>query len=148
MRKIATVLAAATVAGALLPASAYAAEPHHARHHYRHHAYHHRYERAPAYVNDQAYYAQRPVYAATGLPSDPLLYPIGGAVIGAIIGAAVCPPCAIAGSALTSARSPAPPDRPFGGPPPGGAAAADPSSDALRCQQSRTSAAVAWVPLQ
>ena len=102
MRKIATVLAAATVAGALLPASAYAAEPHHARHHYRHHAYHHRYERAPAYVNDQAYYAQRPVYAATGLPSDPLLYPIGGAVIGAIIGAAVCPPCAIAGSALTS----------------------------------------------
>ncbi|KQY99825.1 hypothetical protein ASD45_02685 [Pseudolabrys sp. Root1462] len=102
MRKIATVLAAATVAGALLPASAYAAEPHHARHHYRHHAYHHRYERAPAYVNDQAYYAQRPVYAATGLPSDPLLYPIGGAVIGTIIGAAVCPPCAIAGSALTS----------------------------------------------
>ena len=102
MRKIATVLAAATVAGALLSASAYAAEPHHARHHYRHHAYHHRYERAPAYVNDQAYYAQRPVYAATGLPSDPLLYPIGGAVIGAIIGAAVCPPCAIAGSALTS----------------------------------------------
>jgi hypothetical protein len=102
MRKIATVLAAATVAGALLPASAYAAEPHHARHHYRHHAYHHRYERAPAYVNDQAYYAQRPVYAATGLPSDPLLYPIGGAVIGAILGAAVCPPCAIAGSALTS----------------------------------------------
>ena len=102
MRKIATVLAAATVAGALLPASAYAAEPHHARHHYRHHAHHHRYERAPAYVNDQAYYAQRPVYAATGLPSDPLLYPIGGAVIGAIIGAAVCPPCAIAGSALTS----------------------------------------------
>ncbi|MBS0534973.1 MAG: hypothetical protein JSR72_13025 [Proteobacteria bacterium] len=103
MRKFATVLCAATVLGALLPASAFAAEPYHPRHHYRHHAaYHHRYERVPAYAADRDYYAQRPVYAATGLPSDPLLYPIGGAVIGAIIGAAVCPPCAIAGSALTS----------------------------------------------
>ena len=103
MRKFATLLAATTVLGALVPASAYAAEPHHYRHHHRQHAaYHHRYERVPAYAAERTYYDERPVYAASGLPSDPLLYPIGGAVIGAIIGAAVCPPCAIAGSALTS----------------------------------------------
>ena len=102
MRKFATGLAAAAVLGVLGPASASAAEPHHYRQHHRQQAYHHRYERVPAYAAERTYYDRRPVYAASGLPSDPLLYPIGGAVIGAIIGAAVCPPCAIAGSALTS----------------------------------------------
>ncbi len=83
MRKIVTVLSAAALVATLLPASAFAAE----RHHYRHHA---------------PVYAAEPVYAASMLPADPLLHPVGGAIIGAIIGAAVCPPCAIAGSALTS----------------------------------------------
>jgi hypothetical protein len=87
MRKIVTVLSAAALVATLLPASAFAAE----RHHYRHHA-----------RNVAPVYAAEPVYAASMLPADPLLYPVGGAIIGAIIGAAVCPPCAIAGSALTS----------------------------------------------
>ena len=102
MRKFATGLAAAAVLGVLLPASAFAAEPHHYRQHHRQHAYHHRYERVPAYAAERTAYDTRPVYAASGFPSDPWRYPIGGAVIGAVIGAAVCPPCAIAGSALTS----------------------------------------------
>jgi hypothetical protein len=95
MRKIVTVLSAAALVATLLPASAFAGERHRDRT-----VTHHRYERV-AYAGDPAY-APRPVYAAAGLPADPLLYPVGGAIIGAIIGAAVCPPCAIAGSALTS----------------------------------------------
>jgi hypothetical protein len=96
MRKLVTALSAAALVATLLPASAFAAERHRDRT-----AMHHRYERVAAYDAERAY-ARQPVYAAAGLPADPLLYPVGGAVIGAIIGAAVCPPCAIAGSALTS----------------------------------------------
>jgi hypothetical protein len=94
MKKLVTALSAAALVAILLPASAYAGERHRDRT-----VTQHRYERV--YAAEPAY-AQRPVYAAAGLPADPLLYPVGGAIIGAIIGAAVCPPCAIAGSALTS----------------------------------------------
>jgi hypothetical protein len=75
MRKLVTVLSAAAFAATLLPASAFAASKHRTT-------------------------REQPVYAAAVVP-DPLLYPVGGAIIGAIIGAAICPPCSIAGSALT-----------------------------------------------
>lgn len=105
MRKITTALTAATLVAALLPASAFAA----GRHQERMTREDARYVRA-SYAAEPTYrqretrraYAAEPVYAASPFPSEPLLYPIGGAVIGAIIGAAVCPPCAVAGSALTS----------------------------------------------
>jgi len=112
-RTIATALTAATLVAAMVPASANAAS----RHHDRYSAQDARYVRA-AYAAEPRYetrrvraereyrvrrgYVAEPVYAASPFPSEPLLYPIGGAVIGAIIGAAVCPPCSIAGSALTS----------------------------------------------
>ena len=92
MRKLVTVLSAAAFAATLLPASAFAAGKH----------------RVTRVDDPDAAYAQayaagsaRPVYAAAAVP-DPLLYPVGGAIIGAIIGAAVCPPCTVAGSVLTS----------------------------------------------
>ena len=84
MRKIIALLSTAAVVATLLPVSANAASRHHAR-----------YVRA-----EQPVYAAQPVYAST-MP-DPLLYPVGGAIIGAIIGAAVCPPCTVAESVLTS----------------------------------------------
>lgn len=113
-RTLATALSAATLLAIMIPASANAA----GRHHDRYAAQDARYVRA-AYAAEPRYetrrvraaerdhrarrdYAPEPVYAASPFPSEPLLYPIGGAVIGAIIGAAVCPPCSIAGSALTS----------------------------------------------
>lgn len=109
-RTIATALTAATLVAVMIPASAEAA----GRYHDRTSAQDARYVRA-AYAAEPGYearrarvaernyrYAPEPVYAAAPFPSEPLLYPIGGAVIGAIIGAAVCPPCSIAGSALTS----------------------------------------------
>ena len=104
-RTIATALSAATLVAVMIPASANAA----GRHHDRYSAQDARYVRA-AYAAEPRYetrrvrrdYAPEPVYAASPFPSEPLLYPIGGAVVGAIIGAAVCPPCAIAGSALSS----------------------------------------------
>lgn len=113
-RAIATALTAATLVAVMIPASASAA----GRHQDRYSAQDARYVRA-AYAAEPRYetrrarmaernyrarrdYAPEPVYAASPFPSEPLLYPIGGAVIGAIIGAAVCPPCSIAGSALTS----------------------------------------------
>jgi hypothetical protein len=94
MRKLLALVMAAAFAAALLPDSASAASRKH----------HHRYMQSASYAGEPVYAARpaRPVYAAAGLPADPLLYPIGGAIIGAVIGAAVCPPCAIAGSALTS----------------------------------------------
>ena len=70
MRKILALLSTAAVVATLLPVSANAASRHHAR-----------YARV-----EQPVYAAEPVYAST-MP-DPLLYPVGGA----IIGAAVCPP--------------------------------------------------------
>ncbi len=93
MKKIVALLSTAAVVVTLLPISANAAGKHQAR-----------YVRtdAPVYAAEPVYARERPVYAAAGLPADPLLYPVGGAIIGAIIGAAVCPPCSIAGSALTS----------------------------------------------
>ncbi len=112
-RTIATALTAATLVAVMVPASADAA----GRYHDRTSAQDARYVRAayvaePRYEVRRAYAAERtyqrrrgyvePVHAASPFPSEPLLYPIGGAVIGAIIGAAVCPPCSIAGSALTS----------------------------------------------
>lgn len=80
MKKIFALLATAAVIAVLLPASADAAGRHHAR-----------YVRAdaPVYAADRAIYAERPVYAAAGLPADPLLYPVGGAIIGAVIGTVV-----------------------------------------------------------
>jgi hypothetical protein len=78
MRKLVALLSVTAVVATLLPASAFAAGRHH-----------------PRYVRE------RPVYAAT-VPPHPLAFVLGGAAIGAIIGAAVCPPCSIAGSALTS----------------------------------------------
>ena len=77
MRNLVALISATAVVATLLPASAFAATKHHAR-----------------YVREQ------PVYAAVA--PDPLIYPVGGAIIGAIIGAAVCPPCTVAGSALTA----------------------------------------------
>lgn len=104
MRKFIGLACAATIAATLLPASAYAGGRHHDR--YRHHA---GYVRAAPVYSDAVYsrraaygaYAAGPVYSA-GYAPNPLLYPVGGAIIGAVIGAAVCPPCSIAGSMLTS----------------------------------------------
>lgn len=101
MRKIVTALTAATLVATLLPASAFAAGRNQDRY-----SEHPRYVRA-AYAAEPTQrarraYAAEPVYAAAPFPTNPWLYPIGGAVVGAIIGAAVCPPCSIAGSALTS----------------------------------------------
>jgi len=109
-RTIATALTAATLVAVMIPASANAAGRHHdrtsaqdARYVRAAYAAEPRYEARRARVAERNYrYAPEPVYAASPFPSEPLLYPIGGAVIGAIIGAAVCPPCSIAGSALTS----------------------------------------------
>lgn len=114
-RSIATALTAVTLVAVMIPASANAAGRHHDRTsaqdaRYVRAAYaaepryaEPRYEARRARVAERNYrYAPEPVYAASPFPSEPLLYPIGGAVIGAIIGAAVCPPCSIAGSALTS----------------------------------------------
>ena len=53
----------------------------------------------PAY--GEAYAADRTYTAGWGAP-NPLVYPLLGAGIGAIIGAAVCPPCSIGGSAIGS----------------------------------------------
>lgn len=80
MRRPIALLTAAALVATMLPASAFAAGKHHPRNV--------RYE--------------EPVYAAAMPRPDPLLFVLGGAAIGAIIGAAVCPPCSIAGSALTS----------------------------------------------
>lgn len=107
---IATALTAATLVAVMIPASANAAGRYHdrtsaqdARYVRAAYAAEPRYEARRARVAERNYrYAPEPVYAASPFPSEPLLYPIGGAVIGAIIGAAVCPPCSIAGSALTS----------------------------------------------
>lgn len=109
-RTIATALTAATLVAVMIPASANAAGRYHdrtsvqdARYVRAAYAAEPRYEARRARVAERNYrYAPEPVYAASPFPSEPLLYPIGGAVIGAIIGAAVCPPCSIAGSALTS----------------------------------------------
>ncbi|HEY0301114.1 MAG TPA: hypothetical protein VGC36_07280 [Rhizomicrobium sp.] len=76
MTKIIALLSTAAVIAALLPVSANAATKHRAR-------------------------LEQPVYAAA-VPPNALLYPVGGAIIGAVIGAAVCPPCTVAGSVLTS----------------------------------------------
>lgn len=86
----------AALGAALLPASAFAAG-----------RQHHRYQQsqmraAEPVVAADAATAPREAYAAAVVPPNPLLYPVGGAIIGAVIGAAVCPPCSIAGSALTS----------------------------------------------
>lgn len=113
MRKIIPTLTAATIVAALLPASAMAASRHHdrdaneARYMRAAYAAEPRYETRRVRAAERNYRVRRddapePVYAASPFPSGPLLYPVGGAVIGAIIGAAVCPPCSIAGSALTS----------------------------------------------
>lgn len=110
MRTVATALTAATLVAIMIPASANAAGRYHdrtsaqdARYVRAAYAAEPRYEARRARVAERNYrYAPEPVYAASPFPSEPLLYPIGGAVIGAIIGAAVCPPCSIAGSALTS----------------------------------------------
>ncbi len=109
-RTVATAVTAATLVAVMIPASANAAGRHHdrtsaqdARYVRAAYAAEPRYEARRARVAERNYrYAPEPVYAASPFPSEPLLYPIGGAVIGAIIGAAVCPPCSIAGSALTS----------------------------------------------
>jgi len=109
-RTIATALTAATLVAVMIPASANAAGRYHdrtsaqdARYVRAAYAAEPRYEARRTRVAERSYrYAPEPVYAASPFPSEPLLYPIGGAVIGAIIGAAVCPPCSIAGSALTS----------------------------------------------
>jgi outer membrane lipoprotein SlyB len=76
MTKIIALLSTAAVIAAFVPASANAATKHRAR-------------------------MEQPVYAAV-VPTNPLIYPVGGAIIGAVIGAAVCPPCTVAGSVLTS----------------------------------------------
>lgn len=81
MRKVIALLAVTALVATLLPASAFAAD----------NKKHARYARGG-----------EPVYAAAAVPPDPLLFVLGGAAIGAIVGAAVCPPCSIAGSALTS----------------------------------------------
>jgi hypothetical protein len=81
MRKLVSLVAATAVVATLLPASAFASDMKHRRH----------------------VRAEAPVYAAAVAPApSPLVFVLGGAAIGAIIGAAVCPPCAVAGSALTS----------------------------------------------
>jgi hypothetical protein len=81
MRKFVSVAAATAVVATLLPASAFAGDMKHRRH----------------------VRAEAPVYAAAVAPApNPLAFVLGGAAIGAIVGAAICPPCSIAGSALTS----------------------------------------------
>ncbi len=79
MRKLVTLLSATAVVATLLPASAFAAGNHHSRS-----------------VRNE------PVYAAAVVPPNPFAFVLGGAAIGAIIGAAVCPPCTVAGSVLTA----------------------------------------------
>ncbi len=83
MRTITALLSTAALIAAVLPGTANAA------------ARHHRYVRE--YVREQPVVQQ-----ASVVPANPLGGVLVGAGIGAIIGAAVCPPCAIAGSALTS----------------------------------------------
>lgn len=80
MRKVIALFAVTALVATLLPASAFAADNKRAR----------------------TVRGGEPVYAAAAVPPDPLLFVLGGAAIGAIVGAAVCPPCSIAGSALTS----------------------------------------------
>ncbi|GIK81448.1 MAG: hypothetical protein H3C55_13410 [Pseudorhodoplanes sp.] len=104
MRKLLALMSVLALVVTLMPASSYAAGPNrgerykHVRHHpapYAHAAY------VPA--NATRAYAAAPGYYAAGYGAPhPLVYPLVGAGIGAIIGAAVCPPCSIAGSALTS----------------------------------------------
>lgn len=99
MRKLSALFCAAALAVTLLPASAFAAE-----------RQYHRYQKSHMRVAGPVYATEtvsdvrttREAYAAAVVPPNPLLYPVGGAIIGAVIGAAVCPPCSIAGSALTS----------------------------------------------
>ena len=89
MKKLITFFAAVALAATLLPGTSQAAGRHHDRHVRAAH---------PAYAG----YAAAPGYSAAVVAPHPLLYPLVGAGIGAIIGAAVCPPCSIAGSALTA----------------------------------------------
>jgi hypothetical protein len=79
MRTTTALLSAAAIAAIALPGTADAAS-----------RYHHRYAREPV------------IQQASVAPVNPLGGVLLGAGIGAIIGAAVCPPCAVAGSALTS----------------------------------------------
>ena len=78
MKTLTALISTTALVATLLPGTANAA--------YRHHRY----------VREQ------PVVQASVVPVNPLGGVLLGAGIGAIIGAAVCPPCAIAGSALTS----------------------------------------------
>lgn len=77
MRKTVAVLAAAAFVATLTPATAHAAKK----------------KRVVA----------EPVYTAGWVRPDPLTFVVGGAIIGGVIGAVVCPPCVFAGSALNSA---------------------------------------------
>lgn len=100
MRRLIALFAVAAFAATLLPTTADAAGKRQrvVRAYEQPVAYEQVYAAEPVYVD-----RRRPVYAqAAVVPPHPLLFPIGGAIIGAVIGAAVCPPCAIAGSALTS----------------------------------------------
>ena len=82
MRTVTALLSTAAIVATVLPGTANAAS--------RHHRYTHEYAREPV------------VQRASVVPANPLGGVLLGAGVGAIIGAAVCPPCAIAGSALTS----------------------------------------------
>lgn len=84
MRKLIATLSVLALVVAIVPVSANASDM--ARRH-------HRYVSHPAPVYQAAFVPFRP---------DPVGFMLGGAAIGALIGAAVCPPCAIAGSVLTS----------------------------------------------
>lgn len=101
MRKFFAVFCVTALAAAiLLPGSAFAAGKRYHKGYVRAApVYHERVAVAPRPAYDA--YAQAPVYTS-GVAANPLLFPVGGALIGAAIGAAVCPPCSIAGTALTA----------------------------------------------